>query len=60
MEVYNSPMADWKDEDIRLLDEAYIGVSTAFVLLMVIGAALIWYKDTGSEASGFRDKGRQC
>lgn len=42
MEVYNSPMVDWKDKDIRLIDEAYIGVSTAFVLLMVIGAALIW------------------
>lgn len=42
MDVYNSPMMDWKDKDIRLIDEACIGISTAFVLLMVIGAALIW------------------
>ncbi len=42
MDIYNSPMVDWKDKDIRLIDEAYIGVSTALVLLMVAGAAFIW------------------
>ena len=42
MEIYNSPMVDWKDKDIRHIDEAYIWVSTELVLLMVVGAAFIW------------------
>lgn len=42
LEIDNSPMVDWKDKDIRLIDEAYIRVSTALVLLMIVGAALIW------------------
>ncbi|MEK6759254.1 MAG: hypothetical protein AABY51_05740 [Deltaproteobacteria bacterium] len=42
LEFFNSPLFDWKDKDIRHLDEAYIGVSVAFILLMVIGATLIW------------------
>ncbi len=42
LEIYNSPILDWKDKDIRHIDEACIGISTVFVLFMVIGAALIW------------------
>lgn len=33
---------DWKDAEIRHLDEFYIAVSLIFVIGMLIGAVAIW------------------